>query len=142
LYDQLVTFHFKYIYLLNPAFYTHHTLKDNLKNIKYEYNICMEYFHRNKIFLTESLIQKIKDLETNFNTIKLYFEHELDLLKQAEDRVESTNPNHIYGDDSGEVNAIRLRLEALRMKEGIMNFESEIRGFRKLVEDYFKELTT
>jgi len=142
LYDHIVTFHFRYNNLLYPIFFTHDTLSGNLKVLKLEYNICMEYFHRNKIFLTENLVLKIKDIETNYILVRVFFDQEIASISEIEDRLETKNPQEIYGDPESEVTSIKKRLENLKDKQGVISFEQDIKGMRDLVEKYFKELTT
>lgn len=141
LYDQTVTFHFKYNNLVYPIFYTHDTLRTNLENFKREYNICMEYFHRNRIFLTDEIFLKIKDIETNFKIIRTIIDEEIKTIRGIEERNESINPIEIYNSSEDEVKNIKKRIEILKSKVGVLSFEMEIQGLRTATEVYFKELT-
>ena len=140
LYDQIVTFHFKYNYLINPSFYTHNTFITNLNNLKEEYNVCMEYFHRNKIFLPDNLINKIRDIDANFRLIGAHFVEELRSIREVEDFHQSNDVQIIYENWYIEIESIKGRVENLKSKTGVVDFESEIKSMRDLIEIYFKEL--
>lgn len=141
LYDHVVTFHFRFNNLINPVFYTHSSLIKNLNNLKLQHNICMEYFHRNKIFLTDNLLNKIKDIEANFKPIKKYLDDEKQSISELEEYHMSNDVQVIYGTAENEVTSIKKRLDGMKAYDGFLSYEQDIKDVRNLVEAYFKQLT-
>jgi hypothetical protein len=141
LYDHIVTFHFKYIRLVNPPYYTHHSLKINIKSVKEEFLICMEYFHRNRIFLTDELISTIRILHNNFIIIETHLDNQWKDLLNLEENTGSSHPEHIYESASNEVRSIKNDITQLIAKDKVSLFEKDIIQIRDKTEKYFKELT-
>ncbi len=141
LYDHIVTFHFKYTGLLKPTFYTHNSLKANLKEVKIEFWVCLEYFHRNRIFLTDEMVTTIRALHDNFKIVEIHLGNEWRELSRIEERNSSSNPQEIYHSDEDEVELIKKRIASLKSKDKVLAFEKDIKSIKENTENYFKQLT-
>lgn len=141
LYDKLVDFHFSFHHLTNPDYLTHSSLKININNLLEIFSSNMNYFHRNRILLPEELIAQIGIVHNKMKINKKVLREELVDLSDVEERSSSEDPQVIYGDGDIEVTSIKNRLEKLNLNESMKTTEAEIIKLRRLVENYFQQLT-
>jgi len=141
IYSNVVDFHLALINFIKPTCYTHHTLKNQISSFSQAFDSIMISFHKNKILLTDEIIIQIRAINDKMKTIKKNCSKELDNLSDIEEKNLSDEPQIIYRDSDTEVNAIKQRIEKLNMNNSIQTFEEDINNLRKLIEDYFKELT-
>lgn len=140
MYDKVVNFHFIFNSLINPRFLTHETFKSNINLFNQSYNDNLNYFHRNKILLTDDIINQIAILNIQMNIVKNKFKEEYDSLELYEEDMGTNDPQILYNSSDNEVNSIRRRIEEIRKINEIADFENEIKKLREKVEIYFKEL--
>lgn len=101
----------------------------------------MDFFHRNKILLTDDIIEQIGVINYKMNFIKNRCREELNSLSNVEENIGINNPEIIYGDPEHEVEVIKERITTLKENQDIKTIEKEIKKLRKLTEEYFKKLT-
>lgn len=139
-YDKVVSFHFAYNSLIDPFFFSHETYKANIENLNNIYNDNINYFHRNKILLTDEIINQIEILNNKMNIVKNKLKSEYDYIMEYEEHHGTSNPQILYSYSENEVLSIKKRIENVKKIPEIENFESEIKKLRETVEKYFKEL--
>ncbi|WP_339919582.1 hypothetical protein [uncultured Flavobacterium sp.] len=140
MYNHVVDLHFSFNNLLHPQFQTHDYLKEKIKSLIVAFNANMNYYHRNKILLTDDIIAQIEIVHKKFNLIKIILKGQLHSLSDLEELNESVNPQEIYGDPETEVSQISDRIKELNKNSEISTFEKDVKKMRTLVEKYFKEL--
>lgn len=141
LYDKVVNFHFTFNSLTNPKFLTHDNLKSNINQLNLTYNDNLEYFHRNKILLTEDIIKQIGVLHTQMNIVRGKFQEQYISLEEYEEHMGTNDPQVLYDTAEDEVDSIRKKIGAIMEVNEIATFENEIKKLREKIEFYFKELT-
>lgn len=141
MYDKVVNFHFTFNSLINPSFLTHDTLKSNINQFNHTYNENLDYFHRNKILLTDDIINQIGILHTQMNIVRSKFQEQYNSLEEYEEYMGTNDPQALYNTAENEVDSIRKKIEETKKVTEIANFESEIKKLREKIEAYFKELT-
>ncbi|PWW30922.1 hypothetical protein [Chryseobacterium sp. AG844] len=141
MYNNVVDWHFSFYELLNPKYLTHASLKSNINNLNIIFKSNMDYFHRNKILLTEEIIKQIGVVHSKFKKIQELCNKELDTLSSIEEYYMSNEPQTIYNEPENETSEIKKRIEELKTNYEVSSFEDDLKKLRELVENYFKELT-
>lgn len=123
MYDKIVSFHFAYTSLINPFFFTHETYKYNIEHFNSIYNDNMNYFQRNKILLTDEMINQIGILNNKMNIIKNKFSSEYDALVEYEELNGSSNPQVLYEFPENEIELIKKQIKNTKELPEIESFE-------------------
>lgn len=140
-YDQLVTFHFVFIDLIEPEFKTHRSLKSNILTFQDTFlNEVMTYSHRNKILLTDEIINQVRILHLKFKKIETLCRSEFDSLIRLEDYDRTDVPEYLYKTPKDEVEKIQLAINRIKQNPDTKSFEGDINTLRGLIETYFKKL--
>lgn len=140
MYNNLVDLHFSYTALINPDYPSHEYFKSSIKSFVRTYNENMNYFHRNKILLTDSIIIQISAMNSRMKIVREIYEKEHEQLMEFEENVGTDIPEILYSEPDNEVSSIQSRIHRINSIGDIMEFENDIKEMRKKVEAYFKQL--
>ena len=140
MYNNLVDLHFAYTALINPDYFSHETFKNNIKSLTIYYNLNMNFFHRNKILLTDEIIKQISVMNSRILLVREIYESEYNSMVDFEDRVGTNDPQILYSEPENEVSEIKARINRINSIENIKKFEIDIKELRKKIEEYFKKL--
>lgn len=141
IYDKMVNLHYKNYALFNPESFSHDGLKTRITEWRAEYLKLMDVFHREKLLLPTDLKSKIKEFETNFNSMSLRLNEETQNLNDIEESFGTSDVQNIYALPENEVDEIKQRVAKLNEMPEIINSDNLISGLRKSVETYFESLT-
>ena len=141
LYSNVVDFHSNFLAFTSPKFFTQSHFKKTYDNLSSNFGSNMEYFHKNKILLTDEIINQIGVIFNKFKIIEKLYLQQLENLIEIEAYHESDDPQKIYGNVESEIDSIKKRLNLILETTEASTFEEEIKELRKLVENYFSKLT-
>lgn len=140
MYDFVVSYHFSFCELSSPIYFTHDILKSNINIFQSNFLQTINYCHRNKILLTEEIIEQIRMIYEKFKRIEVLCRSEFEFLSQFEEQKGSIDPQILYGYADEEVLFIKSRVKKLNDDEDIKTYEEDIKKLRELIENYFKQL--
>ncbi len=142
MYDLVVTLHFSFSNFSNPPYKTFELLQKQIEIFQSDFNKTITFTHRNKILLTDEIIEKIRVVHDKFNKIDEVCKDEIALLLTIQEYDDPTNSYHLYLTSIGEENYIAGRIEELNKNEDVQTFESDIKKLREQIENYFKTLVS
>lgn len=140
LYDLVVKIHFSFTELKTPMNKTHEALHKNMKIFQ---AVCYEtviYTHRNKILLTDDILDQFRVVHNKYREIEKLCILESEELVRIEDINGSYDPQILYGSQERENEYINSRLNMLNNNFNVSTFEDDISKLREIIENYFKKL--
>lgn len=137
-YDHLVTVDYSF-HKINKV-EKHQQLKDYIKDSKKTFVDLIFYTHRNKILLTEEMVDQFIILHEKFLLWSEITSIDYDDLIWREENERSADPNRIYGNEQLEFESIKDKIEKIYSNKDIKDIRQDLSKLRSLVEDYFKDL--
>jgi hypothetical protein len=142
MYEILVESHYSLNGLLNPIHFTHHSFKKNVVLIKNNFAKLIDFTHRNRILITDEIIEQFKIVHSKFQTLDSLCADEVNDLIGLEDYECSSEPERIYKNPQKEIESIKERIIKLKKNPDIQTIDNETVKLRKSIETYFKELVS
>jgi hypothetical protein len=142
MYEILVESHYSLNGLLNPIHFTHHSFKKNVALKKNNFAKLIDFTHRNRILITDEIIEQFKIVHSKFQTLDSLCADEVDDLIELEDYECSSEPERIYKNPQEEIELIKERIIKLKKNTDIQTIDNETVKLRKSIEKYFKELVS
>lgn len=142
MYDLVVMFHFSFSNFSNPRYKTHEWLQKSIRTLETNFDNTIIFSHRNKILLTDSIIEQVGVIHEKFKKIEILCRKETDDLDEIENYHGTSDPQILYDTPEDEVNYIKGRIEKLNKNTDIQTFEADIKKLRSEIENYFKTLVS
>lgn len=139
MYSNVVDIYFAFSDLVHPKYFSLSMLKEKIKTLPRLFAENRDYFHRNRILLTDEISDQIRVVYEKLNAIEDICNAELEKIWEMELHI-IEYPNSPE-EPQAEVNFAKQRIKYLQTLEPIQTFEADIKKLRELVENYFKELT-
>lgn len=140
LYNLVVSFDFSYQVLTSPKYLRHNLFKKNINSFIDSHSELILFGHRNKILITDEIINQYNLVFENYQLVKELCEGELSNISEFEEANSTNDIQYLYTNDEDEIASIKIRAERLNTNREGAKLHIEIKRLRTTIENYFKEL--